>query len=184
MITNRLKYFIEKNNSNNFINNKKSFSYSIKEKPINTNCVNLLKIKFEMSDKNTDNLKKTHKNKKQIPIKKDLSEYDINTFKHDLMKKNLYFIYSSPNSKKIELIHNNDEKKINSENTIFINMFSLLKNEPDGSIYKVNKFIIKIANKNKKLSTDDNRFTHKITLENGKDILIEKFNKKSEFLFY
>ncbi len=63
-------------------------------------------------------------------------------------------------------------------------MFDLLKNEPDGSIYKVNDFIIKVANKNKKLPKNDNRFTHNITLKNGKDILIERYNKKNEYLLY
>ncbi|HGV9233788.1 TPA: hypothetical protein ACNOH1_004095, partial [Providencia rettgeri] len=71
----------------------------------------------------------------------------------------------------------------NSENAIFINMFDLLKNEPDGSIYKINNYIIKITNKNKKLTINDNRFTHNITLKNGKDILIERYNKKSKFSF-
>ncbi|MBS0921786.1 hypothetical protein [Providencia rettgeri] len=179
----RLKYFIEIKNNNSIINNKKSFSYNIKEKPINTNCVSLLKMKFEKIDTNTKNLKNTHKNKAQNLIKKETLEYDISAFKNDLMKKNLYFIYSSPKSKKIELIHNHNENKINSENAIFINMFDLLKNEPDGSIYKINNYIIKITNKNKKLTINDNRFTHNITLKNGKDILIERYNKKSKFSF-
>ncbi|OBY36943.1 hypothetical protein PR729_09565 [Providencia rettgeri] len=67
----RLKYFIEINNNNSIINNKKSFSYNIKEKPINTNCVSLLKMKFEKIDTNTKKFKKyTQKIKHKNLIKK------------------------------------------------------------------------------------------------------------------
>ncbi|MBW3117278.1 hypothetical protein AB7W80_20485 [Providencia rettgeri] len=183
MKVNELKLLIETNKNNNFINNKKPFVYNIKEKPINTDGVASLKKKFEELDRKTDSFKKTQTNKPQSYIKKELSEYDNYAFGNDLTKKNLYFIYSSPDSKKIELIHNHNKNKINNDNAIFINMFSLLKNEPDGSIYKINNHTIKIANKNKELTTNDNRFTHKITLKNGKDILIERYNEKSKFSF-
>ncbi|HHQ2585516.1 hypothetical protein AB7459_13435 [Providencia rettgeri] len=96
----RLKYFIEINNNNSIINNKKSFSYNIKEKPINTNCVSLLKMKFEKIDTNTKNLKNTHKNKAQNLIKKESLEYDISAFKNDLMKKNFILFIVHQTQKK------------------------------------------------------------------------------------
>ncbi|EPK8021307.1 MULTISPECIES: hypothetical protein [Providencia] len=184
MKVNELKSLIETNKNNNFINNKKPFIYNIKEKPINTDCVASLKKKFEELDRKTGSFKKTQTNKPQNHIKKELLEYDNYAFGNDLKKKNLYFIYSSPDSKKIELIHNHNENKINSDNAIFINMFSLLKNETDGSIYKIHDFIIKIANKNKELSTNHSQFTHIITLANGRNVLIEKYKKQSKYSCY
>lgn len=175
MIEKKTNSYIQNNIFNRNFNSYKSFAYNIKEKPFNTNNTATLLNKFEniiKSNEDNKNYLQTKNNiiKKEKTLEKPIENIDI--FKKDLLNKNLYLIYSSPNSKKITLIHNHNENRINTTNAIFINMFDLLKNEPDGSICKINNFIIKIPNKNVNLSNCDSRFTDDVTLKNGKKILI------------
>lgn len=175
MIEKKPNIYIQKNIFNRDFNSYKSFSYNIKEKPFNINNTATLLQKFEniiQFNEGNKNYLQTKNNviKKEKILEKTIKDVDF--LKKDLLNKNLYFIYSSPNSKKITLINNHNENRINTTNAIFINMFDLLKNEHDGSIYKINNFMIKIPNKNVSLSISDSRFTHDVTLKNGKKIFI------------